>query len=53
MGTTISAMLEEVQALYKQHSQSCFLYLSSEVIKVGIRIQPNSYPGSDDICPLT
>lgn len=34
MGLTIGAMLEEIQALYKQHHQSCFLYLSSEVIKV-------------------
>ncbi|PKA55080.1 hypothetical protein AXF42_Ash003717 [Apostasia shenzhenica] len=34
MGTTIGAMLEEIQALYQQHNQSCFLYLSSEVIKI-------------------
>ncbi|KAJ6817034.1 transportin MOS14 isoform X2 [Iris pallida] len=34
MGTTIGAMLEEVQALYQQHNQPCFLYLSSEVIKI-------------------
>ncbi|KAF7135562.1 hypothetical protein RHSIM_Rhsim08G0163500 [Rhododendron simsii] len=34
MGLTIGAMLEEIQALYKQHHQSCFLYLSSEVIKI-------------------
>lgn len=34
MGVTIGAMLEEVQALYPQHNQPCFLYLSSEVIKV-------------------
>lgn len=27
-------MLEEIQGLYKQHQQPCFLYLSSEVIKV-------------------
>ncbi|KAF3340567.1 transportin-3 isoform X1 [Carex littledalei] len=31
---TIAAMLEEIQALYQQHNQSCFLYLSSEVIKI-------------------
>ena len=34
MGITIGAMLEEIQGLYQQHHQSCFLYLSSEVIKV-------------------
>ncbi|XP_073000686.1 transportin MOS14 [Typha latifolia] len=34
MGVTIGAMLEEIQALYQQHNQSCFLYLSSEVIKI-------------------
>ncbi|KGN63628.1 transportin MOS14 [Cucumis sativus] len=34
MGITIGAMLEEIQALYKQHHQPCFLYLSSEVIKI-------------------
>ncbi|XP_008802144.2 transportin MOS14 isoform X2 [Phoenix dactylifera] len=34
MGITIGAMLEEVQALYQQHNQPCFLYLSSEVIKI-------------------
>ncbi|GMY24089.1 transportin MOS14 isoform X1 [Fagus crenata] len=34
MGITIGAMLEEIQGLYKQHHQSCFLYLSSEVIKI-------------------
>ncbi|XP_043813517.1 transportin MOS14 isoform X2 [Manihot esculenta] len=33
MGITIGAMLEEIQALYQQHHQPCFLYLSSEVIK--------------------
>nr|CAB3494419.1 unnamed protein product [Digitaria exilis] len=33
MGMTIGAMLEEIQTLYQQHKQSCFLYLSSEVIK--------------------
>lgn len=36
MGFTIGAMLEEIQGLYKQHFQPCFLYLSSEVIKVWI-----------------
>lgn len=36
MGITIGAMLEEIQGLYKQHYQPCFLYLSSEVIKVWI-----------------
>ncbi|XP_042952544.1 transportin MOS14-like isoform X3 [Carya illinoinensis] len=34
MGMTIGAMLEEIQGLYKQHHQPCFLYLSSEVIKI-------------------
>ncbi|XP_050223263.1 transportin MOS14 isoform X2 [Mercurialis annua] len=34
MGVTIGAMLEEIQALYQQHHQPCFLYLSSEVIKI-------------------
>jgi hypothetical protein len=34
MGITIGAMLEEIQTLYQQHNQSCFLYLSSDVIKV-------------------
>ncbi|KAE8124129.1 hypothetical protein FH972_019038 [Carpinus fangiana] len=34
MGITIGAMLEEIQGLYKQHYQPCFLYLSSEVIKI-------------------
>lgn len=34
MGVTIGAMLEEIQGLYGQHHQPCFLYLSSEVIKV-------------------
>lgn len=34
MGITIGVMLEEIQGLYKQHHQPCFLYLSSEVIKV-------------------
>ncbi|CAK9184734.1 unnamed protein product [Ilex paraguariensis] len=34
MGITIGAMLEEIQSLYKQHHQPCFLYLSSEVIKI-------------------
>ncbi|THF95546.1 hypothetical protein TEA_016239 [Camellia sinensis var. sinensis] len=33
MGITIGAMLEEIQGLYNQHHQPCFLYLSSEVIK--------------------
>ena len=36
MGVTIGAMLEEIQSLYRQHHQPCFLYLSSEVIKVFI-----------------
>lgn len=34
MGITVGAMLEEIQGLYRQHQQPCFLYLSSEVIKV-------------------
>ncbi|KAL3618005.1 hypothetical protein CASFOL_038326 [Castilleja foliolosa] len=34
MGVTIGVMLEEIQSLYKQHQQPCFLYLSSEVIKI-------------------
>ncbi|XP_011087185.1 transportin MOS14 [Sesamum indicum] len=34
MGVTVGAMLEEIQGLYKQHQQPCFLYLSSEVIKI-------------------
>ncbi|PKU82777.1 transportin MOS14 isoform X1 [Dendrobium catenatum] len=34
MGITIGAILETIQALYQQHNQSCFLYLSSEVIKI-------------------
>lgn len=34
MGITIGAILEEIQGLYQQHHQPCFLYLSSEVIKV-------------------
>ncbi|PRQ16051.1 hypothetical protein RchiOBHm_Chr7g0180041 [Rosa chinensis] len=34
MGTTIGEMLEKIQELYKQHHQPCFLYLSSEVIKI-------------------
>ncbi|XP_062200572.1 transportin MOS14-like isoform X2 [Phragmites australis] len=34
MGITIGAMLEEIQTLYQQHNQSCFLYLSSEIIKI-------------------
>ncbi|KAF6153180.1 hypothetical protein GIB67_031134 [Kingdonia uniflora] len=34
MGTTIGVMLEEIQGLYPQHHQPCFLYLSSEVIKI-------------------
>ncbi|KAG8388644.1 hypothetical protein BUALT_Bualt02G0146800 [Buddleja alternifolia] len=33
MGVTVGVMLEEIQGLYKQHQQPCFLYLSSEVIK--------------------
>ncbi|KAL3655332.1 Transportin mos14 [Castilleja foliolosa] len=34
MGATVGVMLEEIQSLYKQHQQPCFLYLSSEVIKI-------------------
>ncbi|GAB2269903.1 Transportin mos14 [Dionaea muscipula] len=34
MGITIGAMLEEIQGLYQHHQQPCFLYLSSEVIKI-------------------
>ncbi|CAL9206600.1 unnamed protein product [Musa hybrid cultivar] len=34
MGVTIGSMLEEIQVLYLQHNQPCFLYLSSEVIKM-------------------
>ncbi|XVF54216.1 hypothetical protein PTKIN_Ptkin05aG0162600 [Pterospermum kingtungense] len=34
MGITIGAMLEEIQGLYQQHHQPCFLYLSSEVIMI-------------------
>ncbi|KAK3031757.1 hypothetical protein RJ639_036637 [Escallonia herrerae] len=34
MGITIGAILEEIEGLYKQHHQPCFLYLSSEVIKI-------------------
>ncbi|CAO2818179.1 unnamed protein product [Amaranthus hypochondriacus] len=34
MGITIGVMLEEIQGLYQHHLQSCFLYLSSEVIKI-------------------
>ncbi|XP_048443658.1 transportin MOS14-like isoform X2 [Pyrus x bretschneideri] len=34
MKFTIGAMLEEIQGLYQQHHQPCFLYLSSEVIKI-------------------
>ncbi|KDO69836.1 hypothetical protein CISIN_1g002041mg [Citrus sinensis] len=34
MGITIGAILEEIQGLYQQHQQPCFLYLSSEVIKI-------------------
>ncbi|XP_050379254.1 transportin MOS14 [Argentina anserina] len=34
MGTTIGEMLEKIQELFKQHHQPCFLYLSSEVIKI-------------------
>ncbi|KAL0385008.1 UNVERIFIED_CONTAM: Transportin MOS14 [Sesamum radiatum] len=34
MGVTVGVMLEEIQGLYKQHQQPCFLYLSSEVIKI-------------------
>ncbi|KAK4752903.1 hypothetical protein SAY87_021701 [Trapa incisa] len=34
MGITIGSMLEEIQVLYRLHHQPCFLYLSSEVIKI-------------------
>lgn len=34
MGITIGVMLEEIQGLYQHHHQPCFLYLSSEVIKI-------------------
>lgn len=34
MGITIGAILETIQTLYQQHNQACFLYLSSEVIKI-------------------
>ncbi|KAK8935810.1 hypothetical protein KSP39_PZI012852 [Platanthera zijinensis] len=34
MGITIGAMLETIQSLYQRHNQACFLYLSSEVIKI-------------------
>ncbi|KAL6579927.1 Transportin mos14 [Orobanche minor] len=34
MGVTVGVMLEEIQGLYKQHQQPCFLYFSSEVIKI-------------------
>ncbi|CAI9767318.1 unnamed protein product [Fraxinus pennsylvanica] len=34
MGVTVGVMLEEIQGLYKLHYQPCFLYLSSEVIKM-------------------
>ncbi|EPS66773.1 hypothetical protein M569_08003, partial [Genlisea aurea] len=34
MTVTVGVILEEIQALYKQHQQPCFLYLSSEVVKV-------------------
>ncbi|KAH9301503.1 hypothetical protein KI387_013086 [Taxus chinensis] len=34
MGITISDMLQVVQVQYQVHHQSCFLYLSSEVIKI-------------------
>ncbi|KAM0982545.1 hypothetical protein ACFX2I_015414 [Malus domestica] len=34
MEFTIGAILEEIQGLYQQHHQPCFLYLSSEVIKI-------------------
>ncbi|KAJ6339896.1 hypothetical protein OIU77_007775 [Salix suchowensis] len=33
MGITIGAMLEEIQGLFQQHHQPCFLYLASEVIR--------------------
>ncbi|KAF9667797.1 hypothetical protein SADUNF_Sadunf15G0060800 [Salix dunnii] len=31
MGITIGAMLEEIQGLFQQHHQPCFLYLASEI----------------------
>ncbi|KAG5230079.1 transportin [Salix suchowensis] len=34
MGITIGAMLEEIQGLFQQHHQPCFLYLASEVIRI-------------------
>ncbi|GLJ30869.1 hypothetical protein SUGI_0613730 [Cryptomeria japonica] len=34
IGVTISDMLQVVQLQYQVHHQSCFLYLSSEVIKI-------------------
>ncbi|KAK4427207.1 Transportin MOS14 [Sesamum alatum] len=34
MGVTVGVILEEIQGLFKQHQQPCFLYLSSEVIKI-------------------
>lgn len=34
MGVTVGEILEEIQLLYIQHHQPCFLYLSSEVIKI-------------------
>ncbi|XP_077219523.1 ARM repeat superfamily protein isoform X2 [Tasmannia lanceolata] len=43
MGITIGVMLEEIQGLYQQHHQPCFLYLSSEVIKIF---------GSDPSCAI-
>ncbi|CAI0399063.1 unnamed protein product [Linum tenue] len=46
MGVTIGVMLEEIERLYRQHHQPCFLYLSSEVIK-GAQIF-----GSDPSCAL-
>jgi transportin-3 len=44
MGLTIGAMLEEIQSLYRQHHQPCFLYLSSEVIKVFISYRSKVKP---------
>ncbi|KAL3528279.1 hypothetical protein ACH5RR_007601 [Cinchona calisaya] len=41
MGVTVGAILEEIQGLFKQHHQPCFLYLASEVIKIF---------GSDSTC---
>jgi transportin-3 len=42
---TIGEMLEKIQFHYQQHHQPCFLYLSSEVIKVicVLSIQWNAY----------